>query len=89
MAIGGGNGDRRTLAEERLRRERKIDQMRGRKKELCAKRERERERERELRVRYREEREKIVKKLYAHAIVPMHICTGTVAICIYTQVCTG
>ena len=52
-------------------------------------RERERERERELRVRYREEREKIVKKLYAHAIVPMHICTGTVAICIYTQVCTG
>ena len=47
MAIGGGNGDRRKLAEERLRRERKIDQMRGRKKELCAKRERERERERE------------------------------------------
>ena len=47
MAIGGGNGDRQKLAEERLRRERKIDQMRGRKKELCAKRERERERERE------------------------------------------
>ena len=68
---------------------RKIDQMKGRKKELCAKRERERERERELRVRYREEREKKVKKLYAHATVPMHICTGTVATCIYTQVCTS
>ena len=46
-----------------------------------------RERERELRVKYRErEREKIVKKLYAHAIVPVHICTGSVATCIYTQV---
>ena len=44
-----------------------------------------RERERELRVKYRE-REKIVKKLYAHAIVPVHICTGSVATCIYTQV---
>ena len=42
MAIGGDDGDRRKLAEERL--------MRGRKKELCAERERERERERELRV---------------------------------------
>ena len=61
---------------------RKIDQMRERKS--CAP-----ERERELRVRYREEREKIVKKLYAHAIVPVHICMGTVATCIYTQVCTG
>ena len=47
MAIGGGNGDWRKLAEERLMRGRKIDQMRGRKKELCAERERERERERE------------------------------------------
>ena len=64
---------------------RKIDQMRGRKKELCA----ERERERELRDRYREEREKMVKKLYAHALVSVHICTGTVATYIYTQVCTG
>ena len=72
MAIGGGNGDWRKLAEERLMRGRKIDQMRGRKKELCA----ERERERELRVRYREEREKMLKKLYAHATVPVHICTG-------------
>ena len=45
MAIGGGDGDRRKLAEERLMRGRKIDQMRGRKKELCAARERERERE--------------------------------------------
>ena len=44
-------------------------------------------RERELRVRYIE-REKIVKKLYAHATVPMHICTGTVATCIYIQVYT-
>ena len=42
MAIGGGNGDRRKLAEERLMRGRKIDQMRGRKKELCTARERER-----------------------------------------------
>ena len=31
----------------------------------------------------------MVKKLYAHATVPVHICTGTVATCIYTQVCTG
>ena len=45
-------------------------------------------RERELRVRYREEREKIVKKLYAHATVPVHICMDTVATCIYTQVYT-
>ena len=67
---------------------RKIDQMRGRKKELCAEREREREREKQ-RDRYREERETMVKKLYAHATVPMHICTGTVATCIYTQVCMG
>ena len=66
---------------------RKIDQMRGRKKELCV--ERERERERELRVRYRKEREKMVKQLYARATVPVHICTGTVTTCIYTQVCTG
>ena len=41
MAIGGGDGDRRKLVKERLMRGRKIDQMRGRKKELCAKRERE------------------------------------------------
>ena len=40
MAIGGGDGDQRTLAEERLMRGRKIDQMRGRKKELCVERER-------------------------------------------------
>ena len=89
MAIGGGNGDWQKLAEERLMRGRKIDQMRGRKKELCAERERERERERELRVRYKEEREKMLKKLYAHATILVHICTGTVATCIYTQVCTG
>ena len=72
-----GDGNRRKLEEERLMRGRKIDQMRERKS--CAP-----ERERELRVRYREEREKIVKKLYAHAIVPVHICMGTVATCIYT-----
>ena len=47
------------------------------------------ERERELRVRYREEREKIVKKLYAHATIPVYIYTSTVVTCIYTQVCTG
>ena len=29
MAIGGGDGDRRKLTEERLMRGRKIDQMRG------------------------------------------------------------
>ena len=81
MAIGG-DGDRRKLEKERLMRGRKIDQMRERKR--CAP-----ERERELRVRYREEREKIVKKLYAHATVPVHICMGTVATCIYTQVCMG
>ena len=81
MAIGGG-GDRRKLEKERLMRGRKIDQMRERKR--CAPK-----RERELRVRYREEREKIVKKLYAHATVPVHICMGTVATCIYTQVCMG
>ena len=81
MVIDGG-GNRRKLEEERLMRGRKIDQMRERKS--CAP-----ERERELRVRYREEREKIVKKLYAHATVPVHICTSTVATCIYTQVCTG
>ena len=49
-AIGDGSGvdgDRRKLAKERLMRGRKIDQMRGRKKELCPERERERERERE------------------------------------------
>ena len=40
--IGGGDGDQWKLAEERLMRGRKIDQMRGRKKELFAKRERER-----------------------------------------------
>ena len=42
--IGSGGsvvGDRRKLAEERLMRGRKIDQMRGRKKELCVERERE------------------------------------------------
>ena len=88
MAIGSGDGDQRTLAEERLMRGRKIDQMRGRKKELCAERERERERE-GAESRYREEREKMLKKLYAHATVSMHICTGIVATCIYTQVCTG
>ena len=81
MVIDGG-GNRRKLEEERLMRGRKIDQMRERKS--CAP-----ERERELRVRYRKEREKIVKKLYAHATVPVHICTSTVATCIYTQVCTG
>ena len=86
MAIGGGNGDWRTLAEERLMRGRKIDQMRGRKKELCAERERERE---GAESQYREEREKMLKKLYAHATVLVHICTGTVTTCIYTQVCTG
>ena len=42
-AIDSGDGDRRKLAEERLMRGRKIDQMKGRKKELCAERERERE----------------------------------------------
>ena len=50
-AISGGDGDsegnRRKLEEERLMRGRKIDQMKGRKKELCTERERERERERE------------------------------------------
>ena len=45
-AIGGGDGDQRKLVKERLMRGRKIDQMRGRKKELCVERERERERER-------------------------------------------
>ena len=39
-AIGGGNGDRQKLEEERLMRGRKIDQVRGRKKELCVERER-------------------------------------------------
>ena len=45
---GGGDsdGDRRKLEEERLMRGRKIDQMKGRKKELYTERERERERER-------------------------------------------
>ena len=56
MAISGGDGDQRKLAEERLMRGRKIDQMRERKSYVP-------KRERELRVRYREEREKIVKKL--------------------------
>ena len=63
---------------------RKIDQKRGRKKELCAERERE-----GAESQYREEREKMLKKLYAHATVPVHTCTGIVATCIYTQVCTG
>ena len=40
-AIGGGDGDQQKLVEERLMRGRKIDQMRGRKKELYAERERE------------------------------------------------
>ena len=31
----------------------------------------------------------MVKKLYAHATIPVHICTGTLATCIYTQVCMG
>ena len=31
----------------------------------------------------------MVKKLYAHATVPVQICTGTIATCIYTQVYTG
>ena len=63
---------------------RKIDQKRGRKKELCAERERE-----GAESQYREEREKMLKKLYAHATVPVHTCTGIVATCIYTQVWTG
>ena len=47
-----------------------------------------RERKREAaESQYREEREKIHKKLYAHATVPVQICTGTVATCIYAQVC--
>ena len=84
----GGDGDRRrwrsTEARERKIDEKKKDWSDERKKEMCAW-----ERERELRVRYREERDKIVKKLYAHATVPVHICMGTVATCIYTQVCMG
>ena len=54
---------------------RKIDE-RKKKRVVCL-----RGRERELRVRYRE-REKMVKKLYAHATIPVQICTGTVA-CAY------
>ena len=81
MAIGGGDGDRRKLAEERLMRGRKIDQMRG---AVCRKRKRE-----AAESQYREEREKILKKLYAHATVPVQICTGTVATCIYAQVYMG
>ena len=38
MAIGGGDGDRRKLVEERLMRGRKIDQMRG---AVCRERKRE------------------------------------------------
>ena len=76
---------RSTEASRRKIDERKKDWSYERKKERAVRR----ERERELRVRYREEREKMVKKLYAHATVPVHICTGTVATCIYTQVCTG
>ena len=60
---------------------RKIDQMRG-----AVRRERKRE---ATESQYKEEREKILKKLYAHATVPVHICTGTVVTCIYTQVYTG
>ena len=67
MAIGGGDGDRRKLVKERLMRGRKIDQMRGRKKELCAERERERERGRELRV-STERREKKCLKNYMHML---------------------
>ena len=63
MAIGGGDGDRRKLVKERLMRGRKIDQMRGRKKELCA----EREREKELRV-STERREKKCLKNYMHML---------------------
>ena len=84
----GSDGDRRrwrsTEARGRKIDERKKDWSNERKKKLCVW-----ERERELRVRYKEEREKTVKKLYAHATVSVHICTGTVATCIYTQVCTG
>ena len=46
------------------------------------------EREKEVRL-STEERKKTINKLYAHATVSVHICTGTVATCIYTQVCTG
>ena len=63
MTIDSGDGDRRKLAEERLMRGRKIDQMRGRKKELCA----ESERERELRVSI-ERREKKCLKNYMHML---------------------
>ena len=42
-------------------------------------------RERELESGTKREK-KLLKKIYAHAIVPVHICTGTVATCIYTQV---
>ena len=38
MAIGGGDGDRRKLAEEGLMRGRKVDQMRG---AVCRERKRE------------------------------------------------
>ena len=63
MAIGGDDGDQRKLAEERLMKGRKIDQMRGRKKELCA----EREREREMRVSTKR-REKKCLKNYMHML---------------------
>ena len=63
--------------------ERKKDGWDERKRELGAW-----EREWELRVSYRENREKIVKKLYTHATVPVQICMSTVATCIYTQVYT-
>ena len=55
---------------------RKIDEE----KESCAP-EREGERERD-KSQVQRERKKIVKKIYAHATVPVHICTGTVA-CVY------
>ena len=59
-AIGGGSGDgnQRKLEEE-------IFIRREEERKSCALK-----RERELKVRYKEEREKMVKKLYAHATVP-------------------
>ena len=50
---------------------------------------RERKREREgAESQYWEEREKIIKKLYTHATMPVQIWTGTIATCKYTQVYT-
>ena len=72
-AIGGG-GDRRKLEEERL--------MRGRKTMLCTWERKGAESQ------VQRERKKIVKKLYARATVPVHICTGIIATCIFTQVYT-